>query len=67
MGDNVEEAAEIIEVPMAVEMQATLVTGMIIKIGEPATVKDNGTFMIIEGTDKIIHIMVNEDSGKAMT
>ena len=59
MGDNAEEDTEIIEVPVAVEMQATLVTGMIIKIGEPAAVKDNGTFMIIEGADKIIHIVVN--------
>ena len=65
--DNAEEDAEIIEVPLAVEMQATLVTGMIIKIGEPATVKDNGTFMIIEGTDKTLHIKVNEDSGTVMT
>ena len=66
-GDNAEEAAEIIEVPVAVEMQATRVTGMIIKIEEPATVRDNGTIMTIEGADKIIHIVVNEDSGIAMT
>ena len=67
MGDNVEEDTEIIEVPVAVEMQATLVTNMIIRIGEPAAVKDNGNFMIIEGADKIIHIMVDEDSGMVMT
>ena len=67
MGDNTEEEAEIIEVPMAVEMQVTLVTSMISKIGEPAAVKDNGTLMIIEGAAKIIHIVVNEDSGIAMT
>ena len=67
MGDNTEEDTEIIEVPMAMEMQATLVTGMIIKIGEPAMVRDNGTFRTIEGVDKIIHIVVNEDSGIAMT
>ena len=30
-------------------------------------VKDNGTFIIIEGVDKIIHIEVNEDSGMEMT
>ena len=30
-------------------------------------VKDNGTFMIIEGTDKTTHIEVNEDSGIVMT
>ena len=67
MGDNAEGDAEIIEVPMAVEMQATLVTSMIIRIGEPAAVKDNGNFMIIEGADKIIHIVVDEDSGMVMT
>ena len=67
MGDNTEEDAEITEVPVAVGMQATLVTGMIIKIGELAAVKDNRTFMIIEGADKTIHIKVNEDSGTGMT
>ena len=66
-GDNVEEDAEMIEVPMAVEMEATLITGMIIRIGEPAVVKDNGTFIIIEGVDKITHIEVDEDSGMEMT
>ena len=40
---------------------------MIIRIGEPATVKDNGTFMIIEGADKTTHIEVNKDSGIVMT
>ena len=66
-GDNVEEAMEIIEVPMAVEMQATRVTGMINKIEELAMVRDNGTTIIIEVADKIIHIVVNGDSGIAMT
>ena len=63
MGDNAEEDADMIEVPVAVEMEATLITGMIIRIGEPAMVKDNGTFSIIEGVDKITHIEVNKDSG----
>ena len=67
MGDNAKEAAEVTEVPVAVEMQITLVTSMIIKIGEPAVVRDNGTFMTIEGADKITHIVVNEDSGIVMT
>ena len=40
---------------------------MIIKIGDPAMVRDNETFMTIEGTDKITHIVVNEDSGIVMT
>ena len=48
-------------------MQATPVTGMIIKIEELATVRDNGTIMTIEGADKIIHIVVTRDSGIAMT
>ena len=66
-GDNAEGAAEVKEVPVAVEMQTTLVTGMIIKIGEPATVRDNETFMTIEGADKITHIVANKDSGIVMT
>ena len=66
MGDNVEEDAEMIEVPVAVEMEATLITGMIIRIGEPAVVKDNGTLIIIEGKGKIPHIEVDEDSGMEM-
>ena len=56
-----------IEVPVAVEMEATLITSMIIKIREPAAVKDNGTFTIIEGVDKITHIEADEDSGMEMT
>ena len=67
MGDNAEEDAEMIEVPVAVEMEATPITSMIIRIGEPATVKDNGTFIIIEGVDKITHIEVDEYSGMEMT
>ena len=56
-----------IEVPVAVEMEATLITGMIIRSAELATVKDNGTFIIIEGVDKITHIEDDEDSGMEMT
>ena len=40
---------------------------MIIKIGEPATVKDSETFNITEGVDKTTHIEVDEDSGMEMT
>ena len=40
---------------------------MIIKIGEPATVKDSETFNIIEGMNKTTHIEVDEDSGMEMT
>ena len=67
MGDNVAEDADMIEVPVAVEMEATPITGMIIWSAEPAEVKDNGTFIIIEGLDKITHIKVDEDSGMETT
>ena len=67
MGDNVAEDADMIEVPMAVEMEATLITGMIIRSTKLATVKDNGTFIIIEGMDKITHIENDEDNGMEMT
>ena len=56
-----------IEVPVAVEMEGSLTTGMISKIEEPTAVKDNGIFTIIEGVDKITHFEANEDSGIEMT
>ena len=52
-----------IEVHMAVEMEETL----IIKIEEPAVVKGNRTFNIIEGENKIIHFEGVEDNGMEMT
>ena len=52
---------------MAVEMEGTLITGMINKIEEPAAVKHNGTSSIIEGVDKITHFEGEEDSGMEMT
>ena len=55
-----------IEVPVAMETEETLITGMIIKIEVPATVKDNGNFSIIEGVDKITHFEADEDSGMEM-
>ena len=67
MGDNADEDVDMIEVPVAVEMEATLITGIISKIGEPAAVKANEIFAIIEGKDKITHIEANEDSGMEMT
>ena len=67
MGDNAAEDADTIEVPMAMETEATLITSMIIRMGELAMVKDNGTLNITEGMDKIIHIVVDEDSGMVMT
>ena len=67
MGDNEAEDVDMIEVPMAVEMGATLITSMSLRIGEPAMVKDNGTLNIIEGVDKKTHIEGDEDSGMAMT
>ena len=48
------------------ETEGTLITGMIIKIEEPATVKDNGTFNIIKGEVKIIRFEGAEDSGMEM-
>ena len=56
-----------IEVPVAVEMEETLITGMIIKIEVPDTVKDNGTFNTIEGKGKTTHSEVDEDNGIEMT
>ena len=67
MGDNADEDADMIEVPMAMEMEGTLTTGMISKIEEAVTVKDNGTFNIIEGVDKITRFKADEDSGMEMT
>ena len=49
MGDNADEDVDMIEVHVAMEMEGTLITGMIIKIEEPAAVKYNGTFSTIEG------------------
>ena len=40
---------------------------MIIRNAELATVKDNATFIIIEGVDKITHIEGDNDSGMEMT
>ena len=67
MGDNADEDADEIEVPMAVAMEETLITGMKIKIEEPVTVKDNRTFNIIEGEGRIIHFEDAEDNGMEMT
>ena len=67
MGDNADEDVDEIEVHVAVEMEETLITGMIIKIEELAMVKDNGTFNIIEGEGKIIHFEGGEDNGMEMT
>ena len=67
MGDNVDEDADMIEVPVAVEMEGTLTTGTISKIKELATVNDNGTFNITEGVDKTTRFEADEDSGMEMT
>ena len=60
-----EEDTDMIEVP--VEVEATPITGMITRRVELAMVKDNETFIIIEGMDKITHIEVDVDSGMEMT
>ena len=67
MGDNADEDMDTIEVPVAVEMEGTLVSGMIIKVEVPDTVKDNGIFNTIEGEGKTTHFEVDEDNGMEMT
>ena len=67
MGDNVDEDADMIEVPVAVETEETLITGMLINIKELVAVKGNGTFNIIEGEGRIIHFEDTEDNGMEMT
>ena len=62
-----DEDADVIEVPVAVEAEETLITGMIIKIKEPVAVKDKGTSNIIEGEGKKIHFKGAEDNGMEMT
>ena len=65
-GNNADEDADMTEIPMAVELEETLITGMIIKIEELVTVKDNWNSSIIEGMDKITHLEVDEDNGMEM-
>ena len=67
MGNNAEEDAEMIEGLVAMEMEETPIIGMIIKIGEPAAVKDSETFITIKGVDKTTHVEADEDSGMEMT
>ena len=67
MGDNADEDADAIEVPVAVEMEETLITGMIIKIEVLDAVKDNSTFNTIEGEGKTTHSEVDKDNGMEMT
>ena len=51
-GDNTDEEVGMIEVHVAVETEGTLITGMIIKIKEPVTIKYKGTFSIIKGESR---------------
>ena len=67
MGDNMAEDRDMIEVPVAVEMEETPITGMITRNAELAAVKDNETFSIIKGMDKKTHIKADADSGMEMT
>ena len=67
MGDSADKDMDAIEVHVAMEMEGTLITGMIIKIEELAAVKDNGTFNIIEGEVKIIRFKGTKDNGMEMT
>ena len=66
MGDNTAEDVDMTEVPVAVEVEVTPITGMITRSAAMAEVKGKEIFNIIEGADKIIHIEVDEDSGMEM-
>ena len=61
------EDADMTEVPMAVEVEVTPITGMITMSAALAVVKGKETFNIIKGVDEITHIEVDEDSGMEMT
>ena len=65
MGDNADEDADVIEIPVAMETEEILITGMIIKTGQSAKVKDNGIFNTIEGEGKKIQGV--EDNGMETT
>ena len=67
VGDNAAEDADMTEVPVAVEVEVTPITGMITRSAAMAVVKGKEIFNIIEGVDKIIHIKVDKDSGMEMT
>ena len=67
MGGNTDEDADVIEIPMTVEMEEIPITGMIIKTGQSAEVKDNRIFNTIEGEGKKIHLEGVEDNGMEMT
>ena len=56
-----------IEVHVAMDLEGTLITSMIIKIEELAAVKYKGSFSIMEGEVKIIRFKGAEDSGMEMT
>ena len=62
-----DEDVDVIEVHVAVETEGTLITGIIIKIEEPAVVNYKGTFSITEFKVKIIRFKGDEDSGMEMT
>ena len=62
-----DEDVDVIEIPVAVETEEILITGMIIKTGQSAEVKDNGIFNTIEGEGKKIHLGGVEDNGTKMT
>ena len=55
------------KVHMVTEMEETLTTALIIRIGEEATVTQKETFIITEVEVKIIRSEGNEDNGMEMT
>ena len=67
MGDNEAEDVDMTEVPVAVEVEVTPITGMITRSEDLAVVKGKETFNIIKGVDKITLFEVDEDSGMEMT
>ena len=66
-GGDADEDVDVIEVHVAVETEGTLITGMIIKIEEPAAVSHQGIFSITEVEVKIIHFEGDKDSGMETT
>ena len=66
-GDNADEDVDMIEVHVAMVMEGTLITDMIIKIEEPAAVSHQGIFSITEVEVKIIRFEGDEDSGMETT
>ena len=66
-GDSADQDVDVIEVHVAMEMEETQKTGLIIKIKELAAVSHKGIFSITEVEVKIIRFEGDEDSGMETT